>query len=639
MRPLRLAAAALALSHFTALGALAASDVAGRLYQAYLDGESVDQLSLSSEALPSTVSTRLTDLSLEWSALSGLAQRAVLWDGGFVFGNASQLIQVYSPCTLPMTDLLNDVSELQGLNASSADCAIGYCGITNAYLADECATDLVAPLVRCAVDSAAMTETSYTQGVYWAADGQSSDIPNPVLRRHSNGSSSNKYDLYAIHLTSSVFTGSGTCEVHGNFIIPCRARADSDIDFCVPSQSATVDAWLRLLAAPSPKTFSTVSILLIVLLSFFCLLLAVGMWYFYHVGHYRGNEDDDDMLDSMDPLSPTARLLYSIDGETDSSMPAADAFGGGSTRAGDDAISNAELCAKSATLRAFVSDPVILSKRMAFSQLSCLRVLSKGGNGEVWLSQYEARYVAMKCLLPIKRKDVLYLEQFAEEIRLASVLEHPRIVTFCGVAWQALGNLCIVTEYMEKGDLEAVLHQPVATDLTWAQEKLTIALDIAEALVYLHSLVPMVIHRDLKSKNVLLNKNLRAKLSDFGLSRERSLEDTMTNGVGTILWSAPEVLEGKRYDEKADLFSFGIVLSEIDTCLLPYGFNSDHTQYKMKSMQIVHLVAEGKLLPTFREDCPPAIVAIARRCLDLDPIKRPSALEATFMLRQVLSHP
>jgi serine/threonine protein kinase len=158
--------------------------------------------------------------------------------------------------------------------------------------------------------------------------------------------------------------------------------------------------------------------------------------------------------------------------------------------------------------------------------------------------------------------------------------------------------------------------------------------DIVEALVYLHSLVPIVIHRDLKSKNVLLDRRLRAKLSDFGLSRTRSVEDTMTNGIGTILWSAPEVLEGKRYDEKSDLFSFGVVLSEIDTCALPYGF-SRHA--KMRSMQIVHLVSEGKLLPNFRDDCPPAIRSLAQRCLSLDPAARPTAMEVAFELRSAIA--
>lgn len=250
---------------------------------------------------------------------------------------------------------------------------------------------------------------------------------------------------------------------------------------------------------------------------------------------------------------------------------------------------------------------------------------------------------------------------------MASVLDHPRIVGFVGVAWQSLLHLCAITEYMERGDLESLLALPAASStLTWQREKISLAIDIVDALVYLHSLVPVVIHRDLKSKNVLLDRHLRAKLSDFGLSRERSMEDTMTNGVGTILWSAPEVLEGNQYDEKADIFSFGIVLSEIDTCALPYGFTKDRGvggapgaangigigaaaglgaaaaigavaagagRSKMKSMQIVHLVSEGKLLPSFRDDCPAALVALAQRCLLLDPSSRPTAMEVAYELR------
>ncbi|KAL3669705.1 hypothetical protein V7S43_005086 [Phytophthora oleae] len=79
-----------------------------------------------------------------------------------------------------------------------------------------------------------------------------------------------------------------------------------------------------------------------------------------------------------------------------------------------------------------------------------------------------------------------------------------------------------------------------------------------------------MIHRDLKSKNILLNGALEAKLSDFGISRER-LDHTMTAGVGTSLWMAPEVMLGEKYDEKADIFSFGVVLSELDVYTLPYS--------------------------------------------------------------------
>uniref|UniRef100_H3G6F2 Protein kinase domain-containing protein n=1 Tax=Phytophthora ramorum TaxID=164328 RepID=H3G6F2_PHYRM len=78
---------------------------------------------------------------------------------------------------------------------------------------------------------------------------------------------------------------------------------------------------------------------------------------------------------------------------------------------------------------------------------------------------------------------------------------------------------------------------------------------ICHALTYLHSLATPVIHRDLKSRNILLNHAMAAKLTDFGISRER-LDRTMTAGVGTSVWMAPEVMLGEKYDVKADIFSF-----------------------------------------------------------------------------------
>ncbi|KAI9996426.1 hypothetical protein PInf_014149 [Phytophthora infestans] len=78
------------------------------------------------------------------------------------------------------------------------------------------------------------------------------------------------------------------------------------------------------------------------------------------------------------------------------------------------------------------------------------------------------------------------------------------------------------------------------------------------------------IHRDLKSRNILLNQSREAKLTDFCISNER-IDRTMTAGVGTSLWMAPEVMLGEKYDVKADVFSFGVVLSELDVHTLPYA--------------------------------------------------------------------
>uniref|UniRef100_H3GLS9 Protein kinase domain-containing protein n=1 Tax=Phytophthora ramorum TaxID=164328 RepID=H3GLS9_PHYRM len=669
----------------------AAGDLVARLYALETSGSSANRLSLSSSALPSAVSSRLSSFSLSWSDLPGLMQRALLWDSGFVFASAvdasssstgdTKLVQIYTSCGQGMGDLLPDVEELQTLTNSS--CKLQNCGIIGHFLPENCPVKQVLPLTRCAVYASAMDTQTQFAGVFWAQDGRSTSVPEPVLRRHSPPATQPTDSLFAVHLTDASFTGTDSCQPLTNFILPCRGVADdvdissrsgsasftansssfTEMDLCPATEGAAMNAWLELQSVPSPGTLSTTAIVLLAVSMLICVVLAISVWWLSRSRAWLQDAYDRVILEgSWDDgsWSPTSHLLggplapsLAVAGATDEERltPMEVFFGArprsrrspgihgtsalvATTRA-EITLSNDQLCRKSAILRAFVSDPAIVTKRISFAQLHFLRLLAKGGSGEVWLGQYETRYVAMKCLLPTKREDPEALEQFAEEIRMASFLAHPRIVAFCGVAWQSLLHLCAVTEYMPRGDLENLLANPIAQkELSWNREKLTLSSDIVEALVYLHSLVPIVIHRDLKSKNVLLDRRLRAKLSDFGLSRERSVEDTMTNGIGTILWSAPEVLEGKRYDEKSDLFSFGVVLSEIDTCALPYGF-SRHA--KMRSMQVVHLVSEGKLLPNFRDDCPPAIRALAQRCLSLDPAARPTAMEVAFELRSSIA--
>ncbi|GLD93813.1 hypothetical protein PINS_up002418 [Pythium insidiosum] len=239
---------------------------------------------------------------------------------------------------------------------------------------------------------------------------------------------------------------------------------------------------------------------------------------------------------------------------------------------------------------------------------------------------------------------------------------------------------------MDRGDLRSVLHgcKQRRERLSWSDHKTTIALHIAEALTYLHSLSPKVIHRDLKSKNVLLNADMEAKLSDFGISRERRFEEThMTAGIGTSFWIAPEVLLGRDYDERADIFSFGVVLSELDTEDYPYwndrngngigigigngngnvNGNSDyHSDSNSSSgggsgsgsgsgsdrraaaaavgvaqqqQHILRLVASGELRPAFTDSCPASVLSLASLCLEAEPSKRPTAAEIVYELQQI----
>ncbi|RLN68847.1 hypothetical protein BBP00_00000747 [Phytophthora kernoviae] len=248
----------------------------------------------------------------------------------------------------------------------------------------------------------------------------------------------------------------------------------------------------------------------------------------------------------------------------------------------------------------------------------------KGGFGLVYSGVYKHRRVAVKKIMREK------CEKLAQ-IRIA------------------------VTEYMERGDLRDVLRalknqgNSVDHSFTWQGRKLTIALHIAEGLAYMHSLNPKVIHRDLKSKNVLLNSEYAAKLSDFGVSRERLVAEDdvepgpfMTPGVGTSFWIAPEVLLGKDYDERADIFSFGVVLSEIDTDDYPY-WNSGSVQAqdnpnerRSHEQKILEKVALGSLRPTFYNDCPPGVLALAASCLEGRPENRPSASEVVLTISELI---
>ncbi|KAG3117555.1 hypothetical protein PI124_g4616 [Phytophthora idaei] len=285
------------------------------------------------------------------------------------------------------------------------------------------------------------------------------------------------------------------------------------------------------------------------------------------------------------------------------------------------------------------ADPIIVTNRLDYDEVKLGRCISRGGFGLVFSGTYRGRQVAIKKIKVNRETEGSQIEQFIREITLMAVLQHPRIVEFIGVAWDALVDLSAVTELMERSDLSAVLQncRENGFQLTWNDHKATIALHIVEALAYLHSLSPKVIHRDLKSKNVLLNRKMEAKLSDFGISRERHGVDThMTAGMGTSFWIAPEVLRGQDYDEKADVFSFGVVLSELDTDDYPYWNTTNPPRGKLQEGEILQLVASGQMRPSFSRSCPASILKVAIRCLHVRPEDRPSAAELVQLFHELV---
>ncbi|ETI33588.1 TKL protein kinase [Phytophthora nicotianae P1569] len=238
-------------------------------------------------------------------------------------------------------------------------------------------------------------------------------------------------------------------------------------------------------------------------------------------------------------------------------------------------------------------------------------------------------------LLPETRKRIQSVNEFLAEVKLMASLEHPRIVEFIGVAWDSLTDLCVVSEFMEGGDVRALLNRyQNERNIGFDYTKVKIALHVAHALTYMHSFDPPLIHRDLKSKNILLTEDHDAKLTDFGASRER-VDRTMTAGIGTSLWMAPEMMTGEKYDEKADIFSFGVVLSELDSNALPYANTGKNRQ--PSDLAILQLVMQGKLRVSFSETCPPGILELGMACVAVDPTARPTAAEALYRLQVALA--
>ncbi|KAF1332362.1 Tkl protein kinase, partial [Globisporangium splendens] len=272
------------------------------------------------------------------------------------------------------------------------------------------------------------------------------------------------------------------------------------------------------------------------------------------------------------------------------------------------------------TMRNIRDAPLRIQKnvlRIDASEINYTRSIAKGAFGEVWLAHHGGDLVAVKKLLTV---DPASVSDFVAELNLLATLSHPRILKLIGACYdEMLSDIQIVTEYMDSGDLLTVLRKHSPTELTWENGKGAFCMQICEAIYYLHTLPTPLIHRDIKSRNILMDSRKGAKLSDFGESRERTFQQTMTAGVGTARWVAPEIILGEDYSELADIYSLGVLLTELDTHMIPYQ------NMGLEESTIVQQVAVGKLRPKVSDSCPEVIRRLTHECLQFDPQMRPPA--------------
>lgn len=266
-------------------------------------------------------------------------------------------------------------------------------------------------------------------------------------------------------------------------------------------------------------------------------------------------------------------------------------------------------------------------EKIAYSELAFLEHLGSGEFGQVFRGIYREQEVAVKQLywdnsvLP----DVV-LKDLAKEIESFRHLRHKRLVGFIGAVLE-MPTPCLVTEYMPGGSLHHLLHaRKVKLPLLHG---INMCLQLAEGVTYLHSQTPCVVHRDLKSLNVVLDMNLNVKLCDFGLteSMERT-HITKRNNGGSPRYMAPELFDCKtKITEKVDIWSMGCIFIEIFGGPLPYE-GIDTLADLTREMLVNHRT------PALPRHIPDIISRVLRSCHNFDHRLRPGAKQVFEQLKE-----
>nr|AGT16540.1 wall-associated kinase [Saccharum hybrid cultivar R570] len=267
------------------------------------------------------------------------------------------------------------------------------------------------------------------------------------------------------------------------------------------------------------------------------------------------------------------------------------------------------------------------------------RILGQGGHGTVYKG-----ILPDQTIVAIKKSKVFdesQVEQFVNEIAILSQIDHPNVVKLLGCCLETQVPL-LVYEFIPNGTLLQHIHNRNATrPLTW-EDCLRIAAETADALAYLHSTssVP-IIHRDIKSSNILLDENFVAKIADFGASRSVPFDQTHITTLiqGTIGYLDPEYFQTSQLTEKSDVYSFGVVLAELLTRQKPISAARPEESCNL-AMHLVVLFNEGRLLQEIephilaeagRDQCY-AVAELSVRCLNMKGEERPAMVMVASVL-------
>uniref|UniRef100_A0A1A7XVI6 Mitogen-activated protein kinase kinase kinase n=2 Tax=Iconisemion striatum TaxID=60296 RepID=A0A1A7XVI6_9TELE len=258
--------------------------------------------------------------------------------------------------------------------------------------------------------------------------------------------------------------------------------------------------------------------------------------------------------------------------------------------------------------------------QIPFSELVLEEIIGVGGFGKVYRGTWKDQEVAVKAARQDPDEDITATAaSVKQEAKLFSMLQHPNIIKLEGVCLEE-PNLCLVMEYARGGTLNRALtgrRIPPHILVNWAVQ-------IARGMLYLHeeAVVP-IIHRDLKSSNILLLEKIEnddigrktLKITDFGLAREWH-KTTKMSAAGTYSWMAPEVIKSSLFSKGSDVWSYGVLLWELLTGEVPYR--------GIDGLAVAYGVAVNKLTLPIPSTCPEPFAKLMEECWDQDPHVRPS---------------
>jgi tRNA A-37 threonylcarbamoyl transferase component Bud32 len=266
-------------------------------------------------------------------------------------------------------------------------------------------------------------------------------------------------------------------------------------------------------------------------------------------------------------------------------------------------------------------------QHIEWDELSIIRPIGSGNFGDIYLAVYRRTEVAVKKLrLDIRASQQKLMADLMQESLIFSKLRHPNLTLFIGVCTNP-STPALVTEYMRGGSLWDLIHPrnpSQVVSIAW-DKRLRIMKDVAKGAAFLHGCRPPIIHRDLKSQNVLLDDHWNCKLCDFGLARLKSLNSDMSR-VGTPQWMAPEVLREESYTESADIYSFGVLVWELVTLRAPFQ--------DISPLRVIFLVAHRNERLPIPDTCPEDIRHLINMCWK-PAEERPSFVEIIEYLERV----